>query len=106
MLISKDRNYEFDMCSDLRFIYCKSLVFFALWRKISVLIVDTSRVKVVSGGVNAYLRKSKMPFLFEELDSRENADLSSYFVEDSGRPVSFKRLVLPGESGPDLFKNI
>ncbi|MBM1185045.1 hypothetical protein H4P02_23255 [Pseudomonas lundensis] len=80
--------------------------FFALWRKISVLIVDTSRVKVVSGGVNAYLRKSKMPFLFEELDSRENADLSSYFVEDSGRPVSFKRLVLPGESGPDLFKYI
>ncbi|SOB53534.1 hypothetical protein PLUA15_370004 [Pseudomonas lundensis] len=47
-------------------------------RKISVLIVDTSRVKVVSGWVNAYLRKSKMPFLFEELDSRENADLSSF----------------------------
>ncbi|NNA18938.1 hypothetical protein HBN82_24150 [Pseudomonas lundensis] len=51
-------------------------------------------------------KKSKMLFLFEELDSRENADLSSFFVEDSGRPVSFKRLVLPGESGPDLFKNI
>ena len=49
-------------------------------------------------------KKSKMLFLFEELDSRENADLSSFFVEDSGRPVSFKRLVLPGESGPDLFK--
>lgn len=27
-------------------------------------------------------------------------------MEDSGRPVSFKKLVLPGESGPDLFKYI
>ena len=65
MLIFKDRNYEFDMRGILRCFYIVIHYFFALCCKLGVLIIDTSRVKVVSGGVNACLRKSTMPFYFK-----------------------------------------
>lgn len=73
--------------------------------KLGVLIVDTSRVKVVSGGANAFLRKITMPFYFKSWIKEGVRVYCVFFVEDSGRPFRFKKFVLFGEWGLDLFKH-
>lgn len=105
VLIFKDRNYEFDMRGILRCFYIVSHYFFALCCKFGVLIIDTSRVKVVSGGVNACLRKSTMPFYFKSWIKEGVRIYCIFFVEDSGRPFRFKGFVLLGEWVLDLFKH-
>lgn len=104
VLISKDKNYEFDIRSISRFFYIASDEFLAVCRGLNVLIVDSARIEVFSTKGENIFSKKYNAVLFEELDPRKDTDPLSSFVEDNGRPVRFKKLILPSEWDLDLFK--
>ena len=104
VLISRDEYYDFDIRSISRFFYVVSDAFLAVCRKTNVNIIDSVRIEVLSEAGKRISEKNYNAVLFDELDVRTNCDPASTFVEENGRPVRFKKLVLPPEWGLDLFK--
>lgn len=105
VLISKDENYEFDIRSVSKFFYVVSDEFLAACNSFNVDVVDSVRIDVVSeGGKCISSKRCKNAVLFDELDVRTNCDPASTFVEEKGRPIRFKKLVLADDWKFDLFK--
>ncbi|WP_148050996.1 Imm43 family immunity protein [Pseudomonas fluorescens] len=104
VLISKDKFYDFDIRSVSKFFYVVSNEFLAACRQVEVNIVDSVQIEVLSEAGERISEKNYHAVLFDELDVRANSDPSSTFVEENGRPVRFKKLVLPDDWTLDLFK--
>ncbi|MGF6329337.1 hypothetical protein ABH909_002215 [Pseudomonas sp. BS3782 TE3695] len=104
VLISKDKNYNFDVRSVSRFFYIVSDEFLAACHRLNVSIVDSVKIKVLSESGESISSKNYNAVLFEELDVRSNSDPASTFVEENGRPVRFKKLILSDDWKLDLFK--
>ncbi|WP_248741315.1 MULTISPECIES: Imm43 family immunity protein [unclassified Pseudomonas] len=104
VLISKDENYEFDIRSVSKFFYVVSDEFLAACNSFNVNMVDSVRIDVVSEGGKCISSKHYNAVLFDELDVRTNCDPASTFVEEKGRPIRFKKLVLAEDWKFDLFK--
>lgn len=66
--------------------------------------VDSVRIDVVSEGGKCISSKHYNAVLFDELDVRTNCDPASTFVEEKGRAIRFKKLVLAEDWKFDLFK--
>ncbi|MGF6153836.1 Imm43 family immunity protein [Pseudomonas fluorescens] len=104
VLISKDKYYDFDIRSISRFFYIVSDEFLAACNGLNVNIVDGVKIEVLSEAGERISSKNYNAVLFEELDVRSNSDPASTFVEENGRAVRFKRLILPSDWKLDLFK--
>ncbi|UQS17668.1 hypothetical protein [Pseudomonas sp. HS6] len=104
VLISKDKHYDFDIRSVSKFFYVVSDEFLAICNKVNVNIVDSVRIEVVSEAGERISSKNYNAVLFDEMDVRKNCDPASTFVEENGRPVRFKKLILPDEWDLDIFK--
>ncbi|MHC3822395.1 Imm43 family immunity protein [Pseudomonas sp. G3-19] len=104
VLISREKFYDFDIRSVSKFFYVVSDAFLAACRQVEVDIIDSVRIKVLSGAGERISKKDYHAVLFDELDVRANSDPRSIFVEENGRPVRFEKLVFPDEWKLDLFK--
>ena len=104
VLISRDEYYDFDIRSISRFFYVVSDAFLVACHSGNVNIVDSVRIEVLSEAGERISEKNYNAVLFDELDVRSNCDPASTFVEENGRLIRFKKLVLPVEWSLDLFK--
>lgn len=86
------------------FFYIVSDEFLAACHRLNVSIVDSVKIEVLSESRESISSKSYNAVLFEELDVRSNSDPASTFVEENGRPVRFKKLILSDDWKLDLFK--
>ena len=104
VLISKDKYYDFDIRGISRFFYIVSDEFLDLCFSLSVEVIDSAKIKVLSIKGESISKKNYNVVIFNELDARLDTDPTSTFVEDEGRPIRFKKLVIPHGLGLDLFK--
>lgn len=104
VLISKDKLYDFDIHSVGRFFYVVSDEFLEACRSVNVNIVDSVKIQVVSEAGERISAKDYNAVFFEELDVRQDCDPASTFVEENGRPIRFKKLILPDAWKRDVFK--